>query len=142
MTAKEFLEQLVIAKKQIDYYHSKIDELHAMSKRISGCDFEEKNQATPSTDPRFVYCLDEISELEHILSEKIAECVILEVNIIKVIQNLKDIDTQLVLEHCFLEGKTTKQTAKEMGYSTSWVSGKKRQGLEMLDKILATSDVQ
>lgn len=42
----------------------------------------------------------------------------------------------------FLEGKTTKQTAKEMGYSTSWVSGKKRLGLEMLDKILADSDVQ
>ena len=119
MTAKEFLEQLGNTRKQINYYKCKIAELHEISKRISGCSFEEQNHATPSTDPRFVHCIDEISEMEYMMNEKIAECVILQVHIIKVLQKLNDVDAQLVLEFCFLKGMTAKQTAEKMGYSAS-----------------------
>ena len=43
MTVTEYLEQIKTARQEVEYCRRKIDELHDMAMRISGCSFEEHN---------------------------------------------------------------------------------------------------
>ena len=64
MTVTEYLEQIKTARQEVEYCRRKIDELHDMAMRISGCSFEEHNSPNRQTEARFVKYLDEIEEMK------------------------------------------------------------------------------
>lgn len=136
MTVTEYLEQIKTARQEVEYCRRKIDELHDMAMRISGCSFEENNSPNRQTEARFVKYLDEIEEMKTELEQKREKHMALELEITHTLMSLPDPQERQVLELIFLHGLTTQETAKQMLLSTATVKRRKADALLELEKML------
>lgn len=136
MTAIEYLEQIKTARQEVEYCRHKITELHDMAMRISGCTFEEHNNANHPTEPRFVKYLGEIEEMESELSRKLEAFMALEVQIAHTIMRLPNLHERRVLELLYLHGLTIRETAAQMNFSAASVKRRKADALESLEKLI------
>lgn len=136
MTVTEYLEQIKTARQEVEYCRHKIDELHDIAMRISGCSFEEYNSPNRQTEARFVKYLDEIAEMQTELEQKREKYMALELEITHTLMSLPDPQERQVLELIFLHGLTTQETAKRMLLSTATVKRRKADALLELEKML------
>ncbi len=136
MTVTEYLEQIKTARQEVEYCRHKIDELHDIAMRISGCSFEEYNSPNRQTEARFVKYLDEIAEMQTELEQKREKYMALELEITHTLMSLPDPQERQVLELIFLHGLTTQETAKQMLLSTATVKRRKADALLELEKML------
>lgn len=136
MTVTEYLEQIKTARQEVEYCRHKIDELHDIAMRISGCSFEEHNSPNCQTEARFVKYLDEIAEMQTELEQKREKYMALELKITHTLMSLPDSQERQVLELIFLHGLTTQETAKQMLLSTATVKRRKADALLELEKML------
>ena len=136
MTVTEYLEQIKTARQEVEYCRRKIDELHDMAMRISGCSFAEHNSPNSQTEARFVKYLDEIEEMKTELEQKREKHMALELEITHTLMSLPDPQERQVLELIFLHGLTTQETAKQMLLSTATVKRRKADALLELEKML------
>ena len=88
MTVTEYLEQIKTARQEVEYCRHKIDELHDIAMRISGCSFEEHNSPNRQTEARFVKYLDEIAEMQTELEQKREKYMTLELEITHTLMSL------------------------------------------------------
>ena len=136
MTVTEYLEQIKTARQEVEYCRHKIDELHDIAMRISGCSFEEHNSPNRQTEARFVKYLDEIAEMQTELEQKREKYMTPELEITHTLMSLPDPQERQVLELIFLHGLTTQETAKQMLLSTATVKRRKADALLELEKML------
>ena len=136
MTATEYLEQIKTARLEVEYCRQKINDLRDMAQRISGCGFEEHNNANHPTEARFVKYLADIEEMETELSRRIEAYMALEVRIAQTLLQLQNPLERRVLELIYLHGLTVRETARHMNFSAASVNRRKASALASLEKLI------
>ena len=111
MNARDYLNQAKTLDAQIN---SKIYELEYwkdLLTRISGCSTEAHFNPNRSTEPRFVKCIEKITEIEQDINAQVDELVDLKNDINKAVGQLDDPKQQLVIRYRYCENRTWNEIA-------------------------------
>ncbi|MCM1439354.1 MAG: DUF1492 domain-containing protein [Roseburia sp.] len=136
MTAKEFLEQTFVLRKQIEDKKAELENYRDMAENLCGCRYGERLSAMKSTEPPFLKFSEKAMELEKEIKLDEQKLISLSGEILGIIDTLENVNERLVLRYRYLMFMSWKDIAAKMRYSRQWIFAKHSEALKNLERGL------
>ena len=135
MNAKEFLSRAWNIEQQVQSKQEQIEALKSLACRVtSGIGNEVVSHSRNVTTMQDT--IVRILEAEEELSRRIDDLVDMKMEVMQVIDQVKDVTLRLVLEKRYLSFLSWERIAVDMGYTTRWTLLRHSEGLQAVQKIL------
>ncbi len=114
MTAKEYLNQAYRLEQRIRLHKERIEELRDLSGNVGSPGFEERFNASRSSDAPYVKTIMKIVELEEKVQAEFDLLIKLQLEIQGVIDEVSDMDERLVLTYRYLKNMSWSQIGDKL----------------------------
>ena len=132
MTAKEYLQQAYKLDRQIDSHIEEVQRLRDMATGLSSPAFGEKVQSSVSGDASFVKAVESIIRMESRINKEIDQFVALKEQIHVTLAMVGDPRERMILRGRYIDGKTERYLAAELGLDERTIRRLQKHALENL----------
>ena len=135
MNAKEFLSRAWLIEKQIQSKQEQIEVLKSLACRVTA-----GAGAEPVVHTRNVTSMQDtivrILEAEEELNRRIDELVSMKLEVMQVIDQVKDVTLRLILEKRYLSFQSWEQISVDLGYTVRWTLTRHEEALRKVQELL------